>query len=432
MTKRSAWIAVLSVCLSAVSVFAHAQTPPATPASSQTPAPAAPELLRVFVDCNECDSEFLRQNVEFVDYVRDRAVADLHVLVTTEGTGGGGRSWTVKFIGLNRLQGKDRTLSFTTPQTATSDDRRREFARIFKIGLVGYVAETPALAQLDVTWKKPTVSTQATAAKDRWNFWVFRVNVNGNVNGERSSKSQSYRTNFSANRTTSQWKINFNGNGSRNQNTFEVPEEDLKIKSVSSNWNVDTLIVKSLGPKWSAGGRASVNHSSFSNNDRAFTIAPGIEYDFFPYSESARRKMTVQYTIGASRFKYREVTVFDKLSETVPNHQVLGVLALKQPWGSLEIESIFAEHLNHPERYRAVIFGEADVRLFKGFSFNVFGEYEKIKDQISLRKSSTSTEEVLLRVRQLATSYSYFISFGVSYSFGSIFNSVVNTRFSGF
>ena len=49
--------------------------------------PAAPQLLRVFIDCFECDTEYLRQNVQFVDYVRDRTVADVHVLVTTQGTG---------------------------------------------------------------------------------------------------------------------------------------------------------------------------------------------------------------------------------------------------------------------------------------------------------------------------------------------------------
>jgi hypothetical protein len=34
-----------------------------------------------------------------------------------------------------------------------------------------------------------------------------------------------------------------------------------------------------------------------------------------------------------------------------------------------------------------------------------------------------------VRQRQLATSYSYSVYFGVSYTFGSIFNNVVNPRF---
>jgi hypothetical protein len=401
-------------------------------ASAQAPAAtvAATGLLRVFVDCNECDDAYLRQNVAFIDYVRDRAVADLHVLVTTQQTGGGGQSWTLKFIGLGRLQGQDRSLAFTTVQTASSDDRRKEFARVFKLGLVSYTADTPVAAQLDVTWKKPA-DAAAALTKDKWNYWVFRSNLNGDLNGERSSKSRSFRLNFSGNRTTDRWKINLNTNAGYNVNAFEVPEENINVKSTSSNWNINSLFVKSRGPKWSVGGRATVEHSSFSNNDRSVTVAPGIEYDFFPYSESARRLLTLQYTIGVSQFKYREITIFDKFSDTVPNHRVFGMLNLKQPWGSLELQSGLSEHLNHPGRYRASVFGNADVRLFKGFSFNLFGDYEKINDQIGLRKEAASTADVLLRQQQLATGYSYFVAFGISYSFGSIFNSVVNTRFGG-
>ena len=59
----------------------------------------------------------------------------------------------------------------------------------------------------------------------------------------------------------------------------------------------------------------------------------------------------------------------------------------------------------------------------------MFGSYERVKDQVSLRKGSISEQEVLLRLQQLATDYDYFLSFGVTYRFGSIFNNIVNTRF---
>ena len=431
--RSSLLFGIVCVAIGVLSGFAQAQDVPSTPPSPspQSAPTTSANLLRIFLDCDECDDEYLRQNVAFVDYVRDRAVADLHVFVTTQRTGGGGRAWTVKFIGVGRLQGQDRTLSFTTLQTATDDDRRKEFARIFKIGLVAFAAETPAAPQLDVTWKRPAETGQTTARKDRWNYWVFRANTNGNVNGERSSKFRSFRLNFSGNRTTDKWKINLNANGNYNQNIFQIDQDGTTITSTSDNWNLNSLVVKSLGPQWSFGGRASVNHSSFSNNERSFFAAPGIEYDFFPYSQSARRSLTIQYSAGITQYRYRELTVYDKLHETVPNHRVFSALGLRQPWGSVEIESSFAEHLNHPGRYRATVFGSADVRLFKGFSFNIFGEYERINDQISLRKGTATTEEILLRQLQLATSYSYFISFGISYSFGSIFNSVVNTRFGG-
>jgi hypothetical protein len=77
------------------------------------------------------------------------------------------------------------------------------------------------------------------------------------------------------------------------------------------------------------------------------------------------------------------------------------------------------------------LYGGTSVRLFKGFSFNVSGGYNRIRDQIGLRKDDATTEEVLLRLKQRATGYSYNMNFGISYSFGSIFNSVVNPRFNG-
>ena len=100
-TRRVCWaIVCILICLLAAPAAARETQAPST----------APQLLRVFLDCQyECDTEYLRQNVQFVDYVRDRTVADVHVLVTTQGTGGGGSAWTLKFIGLGRFDKVDRT-----------------------------------------------------------------------------------------------------------------------------------------------------------------------------------------------------------------------------------------------------------------------------------------------------------------------------------
>ncbi len=421
------WVVVcllLAGLSASVPVIAHAQVTPApAPAPSQS-------LLRVFVDCHECDTEYLRQNVQFVDYVRDRTVADVHLLVTTEGTGGGGRAWTLQFIGINRFAAVNRTLTFTTAQTATSDDRRKEFTRVFKLGIASYAFDSSAGRQLDVQWTAPTAAVATAPVKDPWNYWVFRTNANGSKNGEQSTSSSSYRLSLSANRTTANWKISFSSNGNSNRNVFALGD-GREIKSDSHSWSVNSLVVKSLTPRWSLGGRASVSSSSFSNNDSVMTVAPGLEFNFFPYTESARRSWTVLYTLGASRYDYKDITIFDKLSEVVPNHSLSTSVSLRQPWGSLSSGVNLSQHLNVLSRYRVSTYASTDVRLFKGFSFNVFGGYDRIRDQIGLRKGRATPEEVLLRRRQLATGHSYYVSFGVSYSFGSIFNSVVNSRFGG-
>jgi hypothetical protein len=57
------------------------------------------------------------------------------------------------------------------------------------------------------------------------------------------------------------------------------------------------------------------------------------------------------------------------------------------------------------------------------------GSVSRIRDQLYLKAGDATDEEILLRRRQLATSYRYRFSVGVTYTFGSIFNNVVNPRF---
>ncbi|MEO5509814.1 MAG: hypothetical protein ABIS27_04235, partial [Longimicrobiales bacterium] len=114
---------------------------PANVASAQRkPAGTAP--VRVFLDCNTsgCDFDYLRTEIPYVNYVRDRTDAELHVLVTSQPTGGGGRELTFNFIGLRDFMGVSDTLTTVLPQEATQDDQRKGIARTLKLGLVRYLA----------------------------------------------------------------------------------------------------------------------------------------------------------------------------------------------------------------------------------------------------------------------------------------------------
>jgi len=57
------------------------------------------------------------------------------------------------------------------------------------------------------------------------------------------------------------------------------------------------------------------------------------------------------------------------------------------------------------------------------------GSYSRVRDQLGLRKESATDEEILLRLRELETSFRYFVSLGLTYTFGSIYSNVVNPRF---
>jgi hypothetical protein len=386
--------------------------------------------LRVYVDCGLCDYDYLRQHVGFVDYVRDRNVADLHLLVLTQTTGGGGRAWTLMFVGYDRFRGQNRTLEFVTPRTASADDQRREFARVFRLGLVTYAGGMALLDELDVTWR-PSADAAAPAARresDGWNHWVFRLDAGGDFSGERRSRVESYRYAVSASRVTEGWKLNLAGSSQTDRRRFEFDGEE-PFESERESWGGELLLVRSLGAHWALGTRLASSRSSFANTNRSSSARAGIEVDAFPYRESSRRSLTVQYTLGADRNEYRELTIYDKLEELIPTHEVDVSAGFRQPWGALTARSTFSQQIEHPARYRATLWGSTDVQVFSGFSFVLYGEYSRIRDQVSLPKAGASREEVLLRLQELQTGYSYLAGVGVSYSFGSIFNGIVNPRF---
>ena len=49
--------------------------------------------LNVFLDCDECDSSHIRTELDFINYVRDPAQADLHVFITENYTVLNGRQY---------------------------------------------------------------------------------------------------------------------------------------------------------------------------------------------------------------------------------------------------------------------------------------------------------------------------------------------------
>jgi len=61
--------------------------------------------LNFFLDCHDCDFNFVRQELKSISFVRNADLADVHILSTESGTGSGGRKYFLRFIGANKLAG---------------------------------------------------------------------------------------------------------------------------------------------------------------------------------------------------------------------------------------------------------------------------------------------------------------------------------------
>ena len=393
-----------------------------------------PEPVRIFIDCNNtpCDSDFFRTEITFVEHVRDRQTADVHLLMTGQSTGSGGQEITFSFFGQGRFKGRDHVLRETFVVASSQDAVRRGMVRVMSLGLVPYVLGAPGAERLQVTVQAPqgTTATTTPQSDDPWNRWSFRINVNGNANGESSSSSYNISTNVNANRTTHESKINLNSNMNYRESKFELPDGRTFI-SPNRDYGANGLYVKSLGGHWSAGFRGNWNSSTFSNQNWGWAAGPAIEWDLFPYSESTRRLLTVNYSMRARGWDYREVTIFGKLHETRLSQSVETRMSMRQRWGTLGGSVEVASFIPDFAKNHVSVWGDVSLNLFKGLSLSLYSNLESVRDQISLPALEATNEEVLVNQRQLATSYRYYMFFGVSYTFGSIFSPIVNPRFGG-
>ncbi len=405
---------------------------PATlPAQEPTSAETA-VALKVFLDCEPyyCDPDFFRTEITWVNWVRDRADAEIQLLVTTQTTGSGGREYTMRFLGLGAQAGHQDELRHSSSATATEDERRRGLVRMVKLGLAPFAARAGAVDLQVNSAGRPAGGAGVLQPDDPWNYWVFRASGNGYFNGETRSNSASLYGSLRATRTTDLWKLRFELQGSRSTSHFEFDSGDaFDSKLISTGGSA--LAVRSLGRHWSAGVNLSARRSDDENTDLALRVRPGLEFNVFPYHESTTRQLTFLYEIGISGFQYQDTTIFDKVSETRPNQSLTASLVTKQPWGSTNLSLSAGSYLDDPSQNHVTLFGGLNIRVVKGLQANFFGSYGRLRDQLYLPKGGATDEEVLLRLKRLRTSYRYYASVGLSYTFGSIFNNIVNPRFGG-
>src|SRR5881394_2181041 len=225
---------------------------------------AQDSALRVFLDCPNsfCDFDYYRTEITFVNWVRDRQFAQVHILVTSQQTGGG-QEYTLGFIGLERFAGTEDTLHYVSHTGDTQDDVRKGLGQVLRLGLVRFAARTPVAPHIEITYSAPAGA--AAQVRDPWNYWVFNVHVNSNFSGEHSYKNDYINAGLSASRITEAWKIDLSANQSYQQNDYLVPvydstntliREDLS-RNITRSYGGDLLVVRSTGPHWSAGVKAS-------------------------------------------------------------------------------------------------------------------------------------------------------------------------------
>lgn len=390
----------------------------------------AREAPRVYIDCGRCDYDHIRREITFVRYVRDPEQADVHVFVTNESTGGGGQEYEFSFLGQRAFAETDHTLTLTVGRDATWDETREEVNRVLEVGFVPYVMQTPLSEQLSVEYEELEEDQEgAQLAEDPWNYWVFEI-YGGRVQMSHESNQSNFnsRWGFYADRVTEAWKTRLRPYF--NYSFVHIEEEDGEsVTSHNHRHGFDSYAIRSITDHWSLGLFGDYITRNDRNLNHRVRVNPGVEYSVFPYEEATRRSITFTYQLGITEVDYYEETIFFQTAEQLINHQLSASVSYEQPWGDVNIGLTGSHYFHDIEHYRAQFYANASVRVTEGLSLNFWGNFEMIQDQLSLPRGDTTVEDVLLDQRELATDFSVSGSISLSYTFGSDFADVVNTRF---
>lgn len=392
--------------------------------------------IKLFLDCHSCDMDYMRKEIPYINYVREVREAQLYLMVTTQQTGSGGREYTLFFSGQNEFSGLRDTLKYITKPDDTQDIIRTGLTNTIAAGLMRYVVKTPIINNVKISYTgEPQEDPKQVA--DKWDFWVFEIETEPELNLEKSRHELNWQNDFSADRITADWKLQNRFSHEYRLNIFirEVEDEvsgeitETRSEAVRRSWEYTNLTVKGLTDHWSIGLRSEVSSSSYRNLDFSIYTKPSVEYNIFPYSQANRKQLRFLYGIGIIHNNYADTTIYDKVKENLAEQSLDIGLEVQEKWGSVYLSLEASNYLHDFSKNRIELDGYIRIRILKGLSLSFNGGIEILHNQIELAKGGRSDEDVYLRLRELETNYRIDGGIGLVYTFGSIFNNVVNPRF---
>lgn len=409
----------------------------AAPAAAQVPVQdlsSRESALRVFLDCAtwRCREDRFRQEITWVNWVREPQDAQLYIIMTGQPAGSGGFQYAFDFEGRGALADLSDTYRYTSSGTDVEEEVVSGLIQTLSLGLVRFVALAGFTDVVSVQGRERVPATDeemgAEESQDPWDYWVFSIRGNAELEREDRESRDQFRINLAANRTTDLWKLDFGGNFDFSRREVEFDDGGSFVDE-RDDWGARSLVVRSLSPHWSVGVLTTSGSSTRFNRDFAFEISPAVEWNYFPWQESGRRRFVVLYTVGYDFIDYEEVTVYNKLKETLFQQRLDIQFRVQEAWGNASVGAEGRQYLRNLDQYQIQLNGNIDYRLVRGLGINLGANYEIIRDQRFLSGAGLTPEEILTSRRALATGSRLSFEIGLSYRFGSIFNNIVNARF---
>ena len=86
-------------------------------------------LPKLFIKCDRCDQTYLRKEINYVDHVRDQALANIQLFIYRNRNANNGNRYSLDFIGNENFKEKNISLNLDTNPKMTRDEIRNELKK---------------------------------------------------------------------------------------------------------------------------------------------------------------------------------------------------------------------------------------------------------------------------------------------------------------
>ena len=379
------------------------------------------QKLKVYLDCR-CDDNYIKQKTSFLEYVRDQDLADIEIIIRDIRTPTGTRSFEIQIDGNNEFKEISSSAVVSGFVTDTSGTLRDKLLNKLKLSLIPFLDKAKYVINIDIN----SNFDEDIINDDKWKNWVFELSGSYNNDKEESRKTNRYEIEFEIDKLTEDWRIGMEISRNESNRKF-ISNDDVYISNRKTT-SFRGRVIRSISDHFSAGIFLGAYQNTYENIDFNRYLEPALEYSFYPYKDVLSKEITLAYRIGTGKRNYIEKTIYGYETQKLTSQKLSLNIRYRQKWGNISSYLNATQFLNDGTKKRLSLRSDLDIRVFEGLAVRFSGNINLIREQYSLAAGTTSIEELLLQQRQIATDYKTNFSIGLSYTFGSMYNSIINTR----
>jgi hypothetical protein len=388
--------------------------------------------INIFLDCpSGCDWDYIRLATPYLNYVREIRDAQLYLLITTENNANGGKKFTLYYHGYKEFVGMKDTLIYNSSVDDSDIIIRHGLIKTIALGIMRYVARTPISDNIAISYDPKSEET-AEVKRDKWNMWIFELDTKIQIEKEQNKEELQFDNSISAYKITPKWKLEHRISREYNFDTYlreSTDDETGKVTRTRIDVEKNIWNYRSINNHWSVGLRTRIGADNTKNLNLEIQVYPAIEYNLFPYNMSSHKQMRFMYSVGYTYNDYLDTTIYDVMKDRLFEQKFDVAMQIRQKWGSTNFSLNASSFVPDFSRNMFRAEGDIRIRMFRGLEFNVRLRASLIHNQIGIPKGELTAEELFLNLRELKTTYRWDIRTGIIYTFGSLYNNIVNPRF---